>query len=96
MPVGTECVTEPFVGCLDFYYARNAGFNPDMETFPYVRDLTWLPDGRMEIVPLFPFVYHEHGPVAIQGIYPVAPVGRGRGRATSSPGPRRGASSGEA
>lgn len=73
VPIGTECVSEPFVGCLDFYYARNAGFNPDMETFPYVRDLSWLPDGRMEIVPLFPFVYHEHGPTAIQGIYPVDP-----------------------
>jgi Domain of unknown function (DUF6259) len=75
VPVGTECVSEPFVGCLDFYYARNAGFNPDMETFPYVRDLTWLPEGRMEIVPLFPFVYHEHGPVAVQGIYPIDPWG---------------------
>lgn len=73
VPVGTECVTEPFVGCLDFYYARNAGLNPDMENFPYVRDLSWLPDGRMEVVPLFPFVYHEHGPTAIQGIYPVEP-----------------------
>ena len=73
VPIGTECVSEPFVGCLDFYYARNAGLNPDMELFPYVRELTWLPDNRMEIVPLFPFVYHEHGPVAIQGIYPVSP-----------------------
>jgi hypothetical protein len=71
VPVGTECVTEPFVGCLDLYYARNAGLNPDMETFPYVRDLSWLPDGRMEVVPLFPFIYHEHGPVAVQGIYPI-------------------------
>ena len=25
VPVGTECVSEPFVGCLDLYYARNAG-----------------------------------------------------------------------
>jgi hypothetical protein len=73
VPIGTECVTEPFVGCLDLYYARNAGLSLDMETFPYVRDLTWLPDGRMEIVPLFPFVYHEYGPVAVQGIYPVSP-----------------------
>jgi hypothetical protein len=75
VPIGTECVTEPFVGCLDLYYARNAGFSLDMETFPYVRDLTWLPDGRMEIVPLFPFVYHEYGPVAMQGIYAVPPWG---------------------
>ena len=80
VPIGTECVSEPFVGCLDLYYARNAGFNPDMETFPYVRELTWLPDGHMEIVPLFPFIYHEHGPVAIQGIYPVPPWGNSRSR----------------
>ena len=66
--LGTECVSEPFVGCLDLAYVRNAGFNPDMETYTYVRDLTWRPDGRMEVVPLFPYVYHEHGPVAIQGI----------------------------
>ncbi len=44
-----------------------------MENAPYVRRLTWLPDGRMEIVPLFPFVYHEYGPVAVQGIYAVNP-----------------------
>jgi hypothetical protein len=75
VPMGTECVSEPFVGCLDLYYARNSGFNPDMEVGPYVRDLTWLPDGRMEIVPLFPFVYHEYGPVAMQGVYPVCPWG---------------------
>ncbi len=73
VPIGTECVTEPFVGCLDLYFARNAGFSPDMEVFPYVRDLTWLPDGKMEIVPLFPFVYHQYGPVAVQGIHPVSP-----------------------
>ena len=73
VPVGTECVSEPFVGCLDLYYARNTGLSLDMETSPYVRGLTWLPDGRMEIVPLFPFVYHEYGPIAVQGIYSVYP-----------------------
>jgi len=75
IPVGTECVSEPFVGCLDFCYVRNAGFNPDMEVLPYVRQLTWLPDSRMEIVPLFPFIYHEYGPVAVQGVHPVYPWG---------------------
>jgi hypothetical protein len=75
VPIGTECVSEPFVGCLDLYYARNAGFNLDMEVFPYVRDLTWLPDGRMEIVPLFPFIYQEYGPLAVQGIYCLYPWG---------------------
>ncbi|MBN1417671.1 MAG: hypothetical protein JXP34_02785 [Planctomycetes bacterium] len=75
VPVGTEVVSEPFVDCLDLYYPRNAGFNPDMEVLPYVRQLTWLPDGRMEIVPLFPFVYHEYGPVAVQGVHPAYPWG---------------------
>jgi hypothetical protein len=73
VPVGTECVSEPFVGCLDLYYARNAGLTLDMENASYVRRLTWLPDGRMEIVPLFPFVYHDYGPVGVQGIHPVYP-----------------------
>ena len=73
VPIGTECISEPFVDCLDLYYARNAGFSPDMEVANYVRRLTWLPDGRMETVPLFPFVYHQYGPVAVQGIYPVPP-----------------------
>jgi len=75
VPIGTEVISEPFVGCLDLYYARNAGFSPDMELLPYVRNLTWLPDGRMEIVPLFQFVYHEYGPVAAQGVHPISPWG---------------------
>lgn len=75
VPVGTEVVSEPFVGCLDLYFPRNAGFCPDMEVLPYVRQLTWLPDGRMEIVPLFPFVYHEYGPIAVQGVHPIYPWG---------------------
>jgi len=75
VPIGTEVVSEPFVDCLDLYYPRNAGFNPDMEVLPYVRQLTWLPDGQMEIVPLFPFIYHEYGPVAVQGVHPAYPWG---------------------
>ncbi len=73
VPVGTECVSEPFVGSLDFYYPRNAGLGLDMELLPYVRQLTWLPDGKMEAVPLFAYVYHEHGPLAVQGVYSASP-----------------------
>lgn len=76
VPVGTECVSEPFVSALDFHYSRNAGLGLDMELLPYVRQLTWLPDGKMEIVPLFDYVYHEHGPLAVQGIYSVSPWGQ--------------------
>jgi len=38
-----------------------------------VRLLTWLPDGKMEVVPLYEFVYHEYGPVAMQGVYSADP-----------------------
>ncbi len=77
VPNGTECVSEPFVDCLDLYYARNAGFGPDMELGNYVRRLTWLPDGQMEAIPLFPFIYHQYGPIAVQGIYPIPPWNAG-------------------
>jgi len=73
VPVGTECVGEPYVSCLDSYYARSAGIELTMETMPYTRFLTWIPDGQMAVVPLFEFVYHEYGPVAMQGVYSVYP-----------------------
>ena len=71
VPVGTECVGEPYVSCLDTAYVRSAGIDLSMEAMPYTRFLTWIPDGQMEVVPLFEFVYHEYGPVAMQGIYSV-------------------------
>jgi hypothetical protein len=79
VPVGTECVGEPYVACLDTSYVRSCGLDLAMETMPYTRFLTWIPDGQMEIVPLFEFVYHEYGPVAMQGIYSVYPWSASRG-----------------
>jgi Domain of unknown function (DUF6259) len=73
IPLGTECASEPFLDCLDLYYVRTAGLDPWMECLPYTRSLTWLPDGRMEIVPLWEFVYHEYGPLGMQGIYAADP-----------------------
>ncbi|MFO0942736.1 MAG: DUF6259 domain-containing protein [Pirellulales bacterium] len=73
IPIGTECISGAFLDVLDFYYPRNAGLSIDMELFPWVRELTWLPDGKMEIVPLFQFVYHGYAPLAIQGIYSFDP-----------------------
>jgi hypothetical protein len=69
VPLGTECISEPFLAAYDMHYPRNAGFGLDMELVPYVRQLTWLPDGKMETVPLFAFVYHEYGPLAVQGVH---------------------------
>jgi hypothetical protein len=73
VPIGTECISEPLVSCMDLYYPRNAGFGTEMELAPYIRDLTWLPDGNMEAVPLFSYVYHEYQGVPVQGIYGVNP-----------------------
>lgn len=73
VPIGTECISEPFVGCMDMYYPRNAGLATEMELAAYTRHLTWLPDGQMEAVPLFAYVYHEYQGVPIQGVYGVDP-----------------------
>jgi hypothetical protein len=75
VPLGTECISEPFIDRFDFYYPRNSGFGMDMELLPYVRQLTWLPDGHMEVVPLFAYIYHEYGPLAIQGVNSIDPIG---------------------
>lgn len=69
IPIGTECVSEPFLDSLDLCYVRTAGLDPWMECLPYARSLTWLPDAQMETVPLWEFVYHEYGPLGMQGIY---------------------------
>jgi len=73
VPLGTECITEPFLGAYDMYYPRNAGFGLDMEIWPYVRQLTWLPDGKMQTVPLFAFIYHDYSPLSMQGVHSADP-----------------------
>lgn len=73
VPIGTEVISEPFLSAFDLYYPRNAGFTVDMENAAYVRQLTWLPDGKMEVVPLFAYIYNQYAGVPVQGVHAVEP-----------------------
>jgi hypothetical protein len=65
IPRGTEMVNELYVDRLDFYQAR-AEASP-MSAFEADRFRDWVKTGRAEKVPLFAFVYHEYGPVRMDG-----------------------------
>lgn len=62
---GTELVNEVFTDRLDFYQAR-AEASP-ASAFEADRFRAWLKDGRVEKVPLHAYVYHEYGPVRMDG-----------------------------
>jgi hypothetical protein len=62
---GTELVNEVFLDRLDFYQAR-AEASP-ASSFEADRFRDWVKSGRVEKVPLFAFVYHEYGPVRLDG-----------------------------
>jgi hypothetical protein len=64
-PRGTELVNEVFLDRLDFYQAR-AEASP-VSSFEADRFRNWMKDGRAEKVPLFTYVYHEFGPVRMDG-----------------------------
>lgn len=65
VPMGTEMMNETVMDVLDFYQAR-AGGQPaaPLEGYPF-REL--LKSGDAELVPLFAYVYHEYGPVRLDG-----------------------------
>ncbi|MGG6314484.1 DUF6259 domain-containing protein [Paenibacillus macerans] len=65
VPMGTEMMNEAYLDALDFYQAR-AGGQPaaPLEGYPF-REL--LKSGDAELVPLFAYVYHEYGPVRLDG-----------------------------
>lgn len=65
VPQGTEVIIEPLVGDLDFYQARANG----SPCAPMEIDLwrEWIKQGKAEKIPLFDFVYHEYGPVRLDG-----------------------------
>ena len=64
-PRGTEMVNEVFIDRLDFYQAR-AEASP-VSSFEADKFRAWIKDGRVEKVPLFAYVYHEFGPVRMDG-----------------------------
>ena len=65
VPQGTEVIIEPLIGELDFYQARaNASPCSPME-IDFWRD--WIKQGKARKIPMFDFVYHEYGPVRLDG-----------------------------
>lgn len=62
---GTELVNEVFTDRLDFYQAR-AEASP-ASAFEADRFRTWVKERRVEKVPLHAYVYHEYGPVRMDG-----------------------------
>ncbi|MCL6444548.1 MAG: DUF6259 domain-containing protein [Alicyclobacillus sp.] len=63
--MGTEMVNEVFIDLLDFYQAR-AGAQPATSFEGWnIRHL--LKTGEAELIPLFTYVYHEYGPVRLDG-----------------------------
>jgi hypothetical protein len=64
-PRGTEMVNEVFIDRLDFFQAR-AEASP-VTSFEADKFRDWIKEGRVEKVPLFAYVYHEFGPVRMDG-----------------------------
>jgi hypothetical protein len=65
VPQGAEMISECFIPSFDFYQARAeasplSGFEAD-----FFRD--WIKRGEVEKIPLFTYVYHEYGPVRLDG-----------------------------
>ncbi|MBU1628319.1 hypothetical protein KKB18_13200, partial [bacterium] len=61
IPFGTELIIENLVDLIDFYQAR--GFAEVQGFFEWNGDIT----GMIEKIPLFTYVYHEMGPVRLDG-----------------------------
>ena len=65
VPIGTEVIHELFVDVLDFYQMRaSAGPQTDMEGQFF---LGWELNHNCEKIPLFNYVYHEYGPIGMDG-----------------------------
>lgn len=62
---GAEMVNEVFIPELDYYQAR-AEASP-LSGFEADRFKHWIVAGHAEKIPLFAFVYHEYGPVRLDG-----------------------------
>lgn len=65
IPLGSEMMCEVFLGELDFYQAR-AWAQPcsTLETWPFRKQM-W--SGQARMIPMFDFVYHDYGPVRMDG-----------------------------
>jgi hypothetical protein len=65
IPLGTEGMTENFIEILDFGQWRAGGLvQGGMEANPFI---PLLKDNKVEKIPLFTYVYHEYGPIKLDG-----------------------------
>ena len=71
LPIGTEVIIESFVGVLDYAQCRaGAGVQATMEGEEFVE---WQKTGRARKVPMFAYVYHEYGPILLDGWAKLSP-----------------------
>lgn len=65
VPQGAEMISELFIPYLHYYQARAEASPLSAFEADFFRD--WILAGRVEKVPLFAYVYHEYGPVRMDG-----------------------------
>ncbi|MDR2372753.1 MAG: DUF6259 domain-containing protein [Bifidobacteriaceae bacterium] len=65
VPLGCEMANEVFIPEMDFYQAR-AEASP-ASSFEAWSFYGWIKDGSAEKVPLFAYIYHEYGPIRLDG-----------------------------
>lgn len=65
VPQGAEMISELFIPSLDFYQARAEASPLSAFEADFFRD--WIRTGQVEKIPLFTYVYHEYGPVRMDG-----------------------------
>lgn len=71
IPLGTEMVSELVIPFVDYYQAR-AEASP-VSAFEADFWRAWLIEGQVEKIPLFAFVYHEYGPLRMDGWAKLSP-----------------------
>lgn len=65
LPIGTEVIIENLIGVLDYAQCRaGAGVQATMEGEEWVE---WQKQGRAHKIPMWSYVYHEYGPVLLDG-----------------------------
>ncbi len=71
LPIGTEVIIENLIGEIDFAQCRaGAGVQATMEGEEFVE---WQKTGRARKIPMFSYVYHEYGPVMLDGWAKLSP-----------------------
>jgi hypothetical protein len=71
LPLGAEMITELMIPYFDYYQAR-AEASP-VSSFEADFWRQWLIEGKVEKIPLFAYVYHEYGPIRMDGWAKLSP-----------------------